>query len=229
MQYASEQLRSDKEVVLAAIKNKPASLKFALGGLNQDHACLKESGLWDKERVTHDFRNQAILSVKFSLAEKKSTPYATDFALAMKNDPLLKNFQTYNPNAWEKDSCDPDFTNIMHKCRGTQATCSIPEHDNRGSDRRPTSKSCWRFDFRFHQEECKKSNGFMLQVQENGGLGAGQRIETEMAKQVGLKIFRSCPSSDHFNYSSIGKVSKAVREWYRCGCMNRELEEIFID
>merc|ERR1712043_63710 len=40
-------------------------------------------------------------------------------------------------------------------------------------------------------EERKASNGFLLQVEETTGLGDGQKIETEMAKEVGIKIFRA--------------------------------------
>merc|ERR1712129_165922 len=119
---------------------------------------------------------------------------------------------TYNPNAWEKKSCDPKFTDITHKCRGTLATCSIP---NFGADERPTSKSCWRFAFRFHQEECKKTNGYMIQVEEKNGLGAGQEIETEMAKQVGLKIFRTQEGyQDRLHHATFPRIGKAVKAWY---------------
>merc|ERR1719276_182481 len=191
LQHVSDSLKEDREVVKAAVGNKGSALKFAKGGLNQDAEMLKESGLWNEEENKQYPRSeQAILSVKFSLAEQ-STPYATNFALAMINDPFLGQFKTYNPNAWCKKSCDPSFTDIKLPCRGTISTCGIPEHENYDSERRPTSTSCWRLAFRFHQEECKETKGFMIQVQENGGLGAGQNIETEMAEQVGLKVFRA--------------------------------------
>jgi len=92
------------------MRNGP-SLKYAKGGLNQDHACLKAAGLWDSEAdKSYSRPEQATLSMKFSLAEK-STTYATIFALALKQDPFLSNFKTHNPNAWSKDSCDDQFTN----------------------------------------------------------------------------------------------------------------------
>merc|ERR1719195_1330317 len=78
---------------------------------------------------------------------------------------------------------------------------------------KPTNSSCWRYGFRYHQQLCIQSaplKGCMLQVVEGVSLksvdgrcdifeetgsddslmGAGQRIETEMAKELGLKIFR---------------------------------------
>jgi len=195
--------------------------------------------------------------VKFSLAEM-STQYATDFALEMKKDPFLKNFKTYNPNAWCKKSCDPKFINMQHPCRGTLATCTIPEEQNLAKDtKRPCATSCWRLAFRFHQEECKASNGFMIQVEElcpstrpahpgqsspqveeHQGLGDGQKIETEMAKQVGLKIFRTYTNVveikptgafwEGYEFNGIDAISKAVQEWYENGCVNRDLENVFV-
>jgi len=53
LDFASDNIKaSDKAVVLAAVRTTPTSLKFALGGLNQDADCLKESGLWDKTSKT---------------------------------------------------------------------------------------------------------------------------------------------------------------------------------
>ena len=68
----------------------------------------------------------AILSVKFSLFEK-STTYATEFASTLKCGPYLGEFETYNPNAWSKKSCDPDYTDISGPCRGTSETCGFTD------------------------------------------------------------------------------------------------------
>merc|ERR1719276_189266 len=172
LQFACDSLKEDREVVKAAVGNKGSALKFAKGGLNQDEEMLKASGLWNEEdNKEYPRSEQAILSVKFSLAEQ-STPYATNFALAMKEDPFLGQFKTYNPNAWCKRSCDPDFTNIQHPCRGTSSTCKFTEGQNLTADtRKPCATSCWRFAFRFHQEESKAMGGFMIQVEESAGLG----------------------------------------------------------
>jgi len=222
LQFASNELREDREVVLAAVRKSGAALKFALGELNQDSECLKASGLWDEGERQYSRNEQAILSVKFSLAEQ-STPYASQFALAMKNDAFLKNFKTYNPNAWCKESCDPEFTNINHPCRGTRATCtnSLP---NTNSEGKPCATSCWRFAFRFHQEVSKDTNGFMIQVQEKYGLGAGQQIETQMAQEAGIKVFRAIDTYGFFDKQDVEKTSKAVKAWYDSGCSNMDLE-----
>jgi len=224
------------------VGNNGPALKFAQGGLNQDADCLKASGIWDSASVTYSRDEQAIQSVKFSLAES-STQYATDFALAMRSDPFLKNFKTYNPNAWCKKSCDPKFTDMQHPCRGTVDTCMLPQEQNLSKDKKPCPTSCWRYAFRFHQEESKATNGFMIQVEEKKGLGDGQKIETEMAKQVDLKVFRTYTNVDAFgwgegsrkylsypelDFNGIDAISKAVQEWYAAGCINNDLENVFI-
>lgn len=68
----------------------------------------------------------------------------------------------------------------------------------------------------------------MIQVEERKGLGDGQRIETEMAKQVGLKVFRTYTNSDRFSKKDFTPISIAVKEWYRSGCSNRGLQNIFV-
>merc|ERR1711956_196660 len=131
-----------------------------------------------------------------------------------KTDAFLGQFKAYNPNAWCEKSCDPNFTDISHPCRGTLSTCGIPESENCTAEGRPKNTSCWRFSFRVHQQDCKASNGFMIQVQEIGGLGAGQNIETEMANQAGLKMFRTVTKKDTFGVYQMYYVAKAVQAWY---------------
>ena len=102
----------------------------------------------------------AILSVKFSLFEK-STTYATEFASTLKCGPYLGEFETYNPNAWSKKSCDPDYTDISGPCRGTSETCGFTD-DTNCKDGRPCWTSRWRFAFRFYLQLCKNTGGFMI-------------------------------------------------------------------
>jgi len=109
-----------------------------------------------------------------------------------------------------------------------QAQVSRNFWEDRGSDRRPTNKSCWRYAFCFHLEEAKRKNGYMIQVKEKDGLGAGQKIETEMAEQIGLKIFRTTTKDAKFNTSTFWLVSEAVRKWYESGCKNNNLHWIGI-
>jgi len=67
-------LKTDKEIVLAAVANKGEVLKFAGDDLNQDRDCLKAAGMLDE--TGDDQKYKAILSLRFSLS-KGSTPYAS--------------------------------------------------------------------------------------------------------------------------------------------------------
>jgi len=167
-------------VVLAAVRQNGTALKFARKPLNQYPECLRVAGLWDDEEDTRLL--MAIQSVKFSLAATTTT-YSTDFALAVKKDPYLKTFRMYNPNAFCKEACDPNFINEYYPCRGSTSRCGGPP-DNKKNFRtdpehegsmKPCRTSCWRYSFRWHQEQCKANKGFMIQVMETGGLGAGQK------------------------------------------------------
>jgi len=226
LQHASDELRANKEIVRAAVLQTKTALQFAKGGLNQDGDMLRAVGLWDLGEAMYSRKEKAIMSVKFSLSEK-SSPYATEFALEMKGDPYLREFKTYNPNTFCKKSCDPAFTNFGHPCRGTSGTCELPPESNLEGGR-PTNTSCWRFAFRYHQEECESTGGFMIQVEEKGRLGAGQLIEAEMADQVGLKIFKTFHLGDHFEQIHATKVSQAIKAWYDSNCLNKDVEMIML-
>jgi len=69
----------------------------------------------------------------------------------------------------------------------------------------------------------------MIQVQEKSGLGAGQRIETVMAEQVGLKVFRTLTESDDFRQDRIEKLRAKIEEWKQNGCVNNDIEEVYIN
>jgi len=248
LQWASKKLRGDKEVVIAAIRTTPNALQFALEGLNQNADCWREIGLWAEEKKakkscwkaccwkeiqeerTYLRTEKATLSVRFSLHES-STTYATDFALLLKQSEYLREFETYNPNRWSKKSCDPKFTTIEHKCRGTNETCDYPESQNlvttkNSKQKKPGPKSCWRHSFRFHLEESKATNGFMIQVQEVNDLGNGQKIETEMAEQVGLKIFRTTTTQKVVSGTDILLLEEEIQKWYASGCKNMDVQEV---
>jgi len=198
LEFASDALKADKEVVWVAARTTPTSLKFAKKGLNQDRDIMRAIGLLEVEQQTYASREKAVLSVGFT-----STDYATNFALMLKRNLFLRNFKTYNPNGWRESCCSPVFTNINNPCRGTQRTCSFAESQNLfaetpGGEKKPTKQSCWRFSCRFHLEhDIKATRGFMIQVQDKNGLDDGQKIETEMAQQAGVKIFRTMTTRCH--------------------------------
>lgn len=70
----------------------------------------------------------------------------------------------------------------------------------------------------------------MIQAEEKGGLGDGQKIETGMAKEAGIKVIRTYqyPSQHTFTWN-IEKISKHIQAWYANGCKHPELlENVFI-
>merc|ERR1719310_2309213 len=195
-------MRDCKEVVIAAVQSSPEALKFAgsaLDGsdLRQDPECWQAAGLWGSKGAAYEMTQKAIFSVRFGLDKKKSS-YSTEVALRVRKNSYLCEFEFYNPNAFCKKSCDPQFTNIQHPCRGTTDTCDMELALRSGE---PSLHSCWRYSFRQHQKSCRLSNGFMVQVQESGGLGQGQEIETGMAMQEKLKVFRLVQTSTKRGFS----------------------------
>ena len=103
----------------------------------------------------------------------------------------------YSPNAFDKKTCDPEWTNLDWPCRGTDETCAY--HNVLTKDGKPTNDCCWRYSFRSQLQEATDTGGFMLQLVETGEysgkindatLGRGQLIELEMAQSIGTKVFQ---------------------------------------
>lgn len=231
LKFASEKLRSTKEIVLAAVRQKPITLRYALGGLNQDNECLAICGIFDD---AYDSRSsvdttRVVMSTRFSLGER-SSPYATTMALGLKRHPFFQDKDLYFPNGWDKGTCDPDWTNIAHRCRGTFETCEKADYLKTGVPKE--KECCWRYSFRYQLERAKRTNGFMIQVEQyykdvDGGrhiLGDGQQIETEMAEQVGVKVFRvqqeeKIPRDGEENVTQchVDNVVECVGKWERTG------------
>jgi len=172
--YAPRSLRADKEVVLAAVARNPELLKFALGGLNQDRDCWVAAGLWTKQQkqgkvaAEESTVRQIALSTKFSLDEKSNSS-VTRFTRLLNEHPFFRGgkFAIYSPNAFSKDTCDPEWTRMTWPCRGTFETCQ--KKDAALKTGTPEASSCWRYSFRWHLEKAAKTNGFMLQVVDFAG------------------------------------------------------------
>jgi len=226
---------ADKDFVMSMVKLDGGTLKYASGGLNQDPDCLKAAGLYnavEEENKHYDRLEKAILSIKFGLIAE-STGYSLKFIKAMKADQFLNKFKTYDPTITSKDYCREKLgsTSVVNHCRGTLESCNFPRSRNLKTlddKEQPAKKSCWRFAFRFHQQECKDTCGFMIQAEEKEGLGDGQKLETEMAREVGLKVFRTYTNYEGVHGEDMGMISNAVKEWYESGCANTDLENVFI-
>jgi len=64
----------------------------------------------------------------------------------------------------------------------------------------------------------------MIQLQEKCGLSDGQKIETEMAQQAGVKIFRTTTASE--DVFGLWRLEQAIKDWYMNNCQNMDLMEI---
>merc|ERR1712079_181411 len=83
---------------------------------------------------------------------------------------------------------------------------------------RPTDRSCWRFSFRHHLQKALYSDGCMLQLieydQTSGTfkLGDGQKIETLIANELGVKIFQ-VQLNQKFGQKQLDKLWHEVIHW----------------
>jgi len=208
------------------------------GGLIRDDDCLIAAGmsLSDKRILVGTSKSEnkkVVLSLKFTNAAdgfftsrnlNGNTDYATHFIQAMKEDALyFTQFDTHNPNAWTKDSCDHLNTDSALRCYGTDDTCGFRIAQNRGANGRPAPTCCWRFSFRFHADEAVAANGFMIQVQEREGLSLLQQLETEMAAQARLKVFRTTTNDASFHPDLLRRLQVAIETWYGAGCPSPEV------
>lgn len=227
LQFASGQLRGNRAIIEAAVKQNGVALKFAHRGLESHPDCLKAAGLWD-DSVTRS-HCKAVFSCRYSLSEG-SSEYASEFYLAMRNDAYLKRFCTYWPNAWARGSCDPDYTDLTHRCRGTPSTCDFTSLDKNMdvSTNRLRADCCWRFGFRYCLDTARAANGFMIQLEERSGLAWGQKIEREMAYETDSKVFAIYTNEPAFNLATFNRVALAVEAWYKSGCLNRRVENVFL-
>jgi hypothetical protein len=233
LEYASVELQADKEVVMAAASSYPDALKYAKGGLGQDKECLVAAKVWDRSyEPSSPFVSKIVLSTRFSLEGGYSRSQATTFAVMLKENDYIRNgnFSVYSPNAFAKDTCDPEWTRASWPCRGTFDTCRKEDTLKKVV---PQTASCWRYSFRHQLEEAKRTDGCMIQLVERVEdgtpqfLGKGLEIEAEMAIDVGTKVFRvygptRCYDEDKIDFPfkkvHMRVVVSRLRAWYEDNC-----------
>lgn len=221
LELAPDELRADRGFVLEAVKAKPGALKYAMGGLHEDAECLTAARRsLERKSSLYGRTEKIILSLRgvSDASEPAGDSAGRRLAIAMKADPILGQFKTHNPSLFIRGSCDPSFTDVSHPCRGTLSTCSFYSFQNLKHGK-PYSKSCWRYAYRFHQDECKMSKGFMVQVEEQSKLDDGQIIQMDMANGIGLKTFRlqlRSTETEALN-NAVKMLSQEVQSWYETG------------
>jgi len=208
------------------VKTTPNSLKFALGNLIYDKDCLLVSKVSGADKGSKLDLPLIVLSTPYSIGQN-TTSYATDFLLWINHFSFFHQFRVSHPNAGRRKSCDPNFTTVSWPCKGTTNTCTFPRNLRVGKPKE--NECCWRYNFRYYLEKSKKSRGFMVQLtgwdedMDKHSLGRGQQIETEMAKQVGIKIFRVVEKQTMVDTGElqldrryIGDLQKNIKVWL-CG------------
>ena len=256
LQHTSPELqRNHKDIVLVAVKSNPDNIKYIPDDMKRDRDVLVASGMFDKSHENSNRRLQQpqprfvnkivggfvtvlqqqamkrkiVLSTRFALDPKTNHYEATKFTQMLKEDEYIQNgdFILYAPNAFDKKSCDPNWTDIKHPCRGTKGSC---RYDNiLTKDGYPTNDCCWRYSFRNQLEEAKKTGGFILQLveREHGSdhkttptLGNGQQIELDMSKQLRLKVFHIYIPRMGFSKRYVDTVVEAIQNWYDDNCQD---------
>jgi len=203
--YASGELKTDQQFVLEMITHDPRALSAVAPPLSQQQSVLECAGLW--QRTPPKVGGKIILSVPFSL-KPGSAFFTNEFNMAMNAHPYFKSFDIYNPNFLSKGFCGISKRMITSKWWPCRGNC-VPDPARMGkctygrstigalSSVEPTAKSCWRYSFHWHQQHVRAAGGVMLQILDyideqmpwlGHRLGAGQSIELDMAKAIGLKV-----------------------------------------
>jgi len=192
----------------------------------------------EEEVESYSAKKKIVLSTRFSLGGYISNT-VKKFAQLLEKHPLFKDYEVYYPNATDKNTCDPSWTNFYHPCRGTFDTCEkeaelklgIPQED----------KCCWRYSFRYQVEHAfvlvqvvEYYHGQFWDYGDDGNshiIGKAQRIESEMAKDAGTKVFR-CFQPTHqvndtwmkedFGVDDVDNLAEEVKKWLDDDCANMD-------
>mmetsp|Transcript_6533 Transcript_6533/g.11425 ORF Transcript_6533/g.11425 Transcript_6533/m.11425 type:complete len:299 (-) Transcript_6533:79-975(-) len=232
LEYASPSLQNDKQVVMAAVKNRPNAIKYAHEQKKRDPDILVAASMYDENydamRKQHPYAKKIAMSTRFSL-NPTSNSQSNKLTQLLKKSNFYQegDFLVYAPNAFNKQTCDPQWTRFDWPCRGTVDTC---RYENKlTDDGHPTDDCCWRYSFRSQLQEAKDTGGFMLQVVETGtrvGMakdatpGLGQTIELDMANTMGTKVFQVYRPETikgyewRFEDRHIDRITREISSWY---------------
>ena len=240
VRHMSRALANDKGIALTVVGRNPDAIKFVHNDLKRDPDVLIAAGMFDEN---HDATRRGpikkiVLSTRFALNESSHSE-ATYFTKLLKNHEYIRrNFIAYSPNAFDKKSCDKNWTDFDHPCRGTRNTCNY--NNILADDGRPTDDCCWRFSFRAQLEEANRTGGFMLQLVEpekQGSpdrLGKGQAIELDMAhNHLKMKVFhvhrpRFFVGDIELQFDDVhlNEVVNVIKRWYSNDCQDMSVTVI---
>lgn len=152
LEHAPMWVRCDWELVMYAVANHEHALNYAARSLRRDQ---------DLKNIFSDTRGdqrswKLIVSKKFGIAGSKTQPFAVNVIRAIQEDPFFKDngisSDIYHPDRFSKRFCGPrcDLTSVTHPCRGKNCTKKLcTQHGV------PTGRSCWRYDYYWHQVTVK--------------------------------------------------------------------------
>jgi len=218
---ASGTLRGDLDVVSEAVKSNPSALRFAKGSVKEAiQSSMTTSGTSTLPGV------MVVLSLNAGLGDNL-TPFSSRFLRAWKEHAFMSQFEVCRTSTRFSracKACTSPSTDAGDTCSGTRETCKSM-FENMSQDDRPWAATCWRYAVRFHLQECKENQGFMVQIKEGSRLSDVQVFEETLANEVGIKIFRA----SIFQVSSrtvLERISRAVRQWSSNERADMSLQEL---
>jgi len=238
VQFASESLRADEDVMTEAVSQDPSSAKWAMKPLRPQSLAAQRL----RAQAVPTKRRDIVMSVRYAFAQDASAA-ATECHQYIKGSPRFADFHLYDPNMVSKGFCGWSKRRITDKtwpCRGQcyarqqlkrLITCSLVDLFASTRTSKPNDRSCWRYSFRHHLNKALRSGGFMLQLIEYNAeagmyqLGAGQEIETEIADALGVKTFRM-ELTGSFAERHANALASRVNAWLAGGGSDSRLEEI---
>lgn len=163
--------------MISAVQSNPDAIKYASETVKRDRQLLVTARMLNtKQQHQTPTSRKIVLSTRFSLTPSSHSA-ATNFTSLFKNHDYIRmsdngysTFKVYAPNALNKATCDENWTDFDHPCRGTYYTCKFDHSRKVG---RPTDQSCWRYSYRRQLMEAKSTGGFLLQIIEAEKWGNG--------------------------------------------------------
>jgi len=264
LMYARNGLKQDRDCLIAAglWNNEQNQQKRGGKDHNNDAAGVV---------AVHKNRMNALLSTKFTANQVSKDPRTEHFCNLIRNHSFFKdtvdkiyapkrntcsvavddnttknnNNNNFNNNRVQIASCDLQWTNPKHPCRGTYRTCQKWWWLKVGDPK--LDKSCWRYEFNYI---CENHADIIIQPiewykdRQCHVVSDSQLIETDIANRNKVKIFRlyqqkwegngghvdgdKCVGRS-FEFEHVDKLVEEIKNWYDDDCMDLDEKEIWFD
>jgi len=217
LEFASEELKQHKDIVIAAVTKTPLALRHAAEDMSLDPDIQeellraagndppkpvapapppREDSSSSKPKPQAGDKPKLMLCLRWRAIRKNSSSLALEFKSALVEHWYLRKLEVLNPN-------DMRQTHVMCSleavCNGTPDTCL-------------NTKTCWRSAVRKKITE-QVNFAALLALEESDGLSLEQSLQLEMAKELGMKVFKVSMSDEVFDGQNMWKLGCSVREW----------------